>query len=102
MVKGKNFIKNGKYVGVGFVVFVLCILTTYGQVNQVRKAPAYPLITHNPNFSIWSTSDLLTDKATEHWTGVAHGLTGYLEVDGVLYRFMGKDAPRYQTIIAHA
>lgn len=99
MVKGKNFIKNGKCVGVGFVVFVLCILTTYGQIDQDRKAPAYPLITHNPNFSIWSTSDVLTDQVTEHWTGAAHGLTGYIEVDGNMYRFMGEETPRYQSII---
>lgn len=87
-------------MGIGLFVFVLCTLTTYGQVDQVRKAPAYPLITHNPNFSIWSTSDLLTDKVTEHWTGAAHGLTGYLEVDGTLYRFMGKEKLRYTSIIA--
>src|SRR5690606_31933674 len=102
MVEVQNFIKNSMYRGVGLFVSILCVLTVYGQDSQVRKAPAYPLITHNPNFSIWSTSDLLTDKVTEHWTGVAHGLTGYLEVDGVTYRFMGKDAPRYQTIIPHA
>ncbi|PRD54002.1 glutaminase family protein [Sphingobacterium gobiense] len=100
MIGVRNFIKNGKHFGIGLFVFVLCILTTYGQVNHARKAPAYPLITHNPNFSIWSTSDLLTDKVTEHWTGAAHGLTGYLEVDGTLYRFMGKEKHRYTSIIA--
>ncbi len=99
MVGVQIFIRIGKYVGLGLFVF-LCILTTYGQVNQVRKAPAYPLITHNPNFSIWSTTDLLTDKVTEHWTGVEHGLTGYLEVDGNLYRFMGKERLHYTSIIA--
>src|SRR5690606_15546015 len=100
MIGVRNFIKNGKHMGIWLFVFALCILTTYGQVDQVRKAPAYPLITHNPNFSIWSTSDLLTDKVTEHWTGAAHGLTGYLEVDGTLYRFMGKEKLRYTSIIA--
>ncbi len=99
MVGVQNFIRIGKYVGLGLFVF-LCILTTYGQVNQVRKAPAYPLITHNPNFSIWSASDLLTDKVTEHWTGAEHSLTGYLEVDGNLYRFMGKERLHYTSIIA--
>lgn len=100
MVSVQNFIKNGKYIAVG--LFVLCLLTAYGQDNQVRKAAAYPLITHNPNFSIWSTSDLLTDKATEHWTGTEHGLTGYLEVDGTKYRFLGKETSRYKSIIAKA
>ncbi|TYR37827.1 DUF4965 domain-containing protein [Sphingobacterium phlebotomi] len=87
------------YIVVGLFVSILCVLTAHGQDSQVRKAPAYPLITHNPNFSIWSTSDLLTDKVTEHWTGVAHGLTGYLEVDGIMYRFMGNETLRYKTII---
>lgn len=104
MIGMQNLIKNGMYVGVGLFVSVLCILTltVYGQDGKARKAPAYPLITHNPNFSIWSTSDVLTDKVTEHWTGAAHGLTGYLEVDGTMYRFMGEETPRYKTIIPKA
>ncbi|GHE39222.1 glutaminase [Sphingobacterium griseoflavum] len=81
---------------------VISVWSAFGQDYNTRKAPAYPLVTHNPNFSIWSTSDVLTDKATEHWTGVAHGLTGYLEVDGQMYRFMGMDAPRYQSVIPEA
>lgn len=99
MVRIQHAIKKGIRVGIALIVPILYVLTVYGQDRQVRKAPAYPLITHNPNFSIWSTSDLLADKVTEHWTGAAHGLTGYLEVDGVLYRFMGKEARRYKTII---
>src|SRR5690606_14385851 len=69
----------------------------------IRRLPAslLPYTTlFRSNFSIWSTSDLLTDKVTEHWTGAAHGLTGYLEVDGTLYRFMGKEKLRYTSIIA--
>lgn len=100
MVEIQNFKKNSINIVVGLFVSLLCVLTVYGQDNQERIAPAYPLITHNPNFSIWSTSDLLTDKVTEHWTGTAHGLTGYLEVDGTRYRFMGKEMPRYKTIIS--
>jgi hypothetical protein len=102
MTEPNSFRRKGIRICFWLFASVLCILTAYAQDNQARKAPAYPLITHNPNFSIWSTSDVLTDKATEHWTGVAHGLTGYIEVDGTLYRFMGKDAPHYKTIIPHA
>ncbi len=89
-------------IGLWLFASVFSVLMASAQDKQARKAPAYPLVTHNPNFSIWSTSDLLTDKATEHWTGVAHGLTGYLEVDGKMYRFMGMDAPRYQSIMPQA
>lgn len=87
-------------------LFVLPMVLACGQDDdgrqdgrQVRKAAAYPLITHNPNFSIWSTSDVLTDQTTEHWTGAEHGLTGYLEVDGLTYRFMGKEMPQYKSIL---
>lgn len=83
-------------------ITLLCAPVVYGQQKQERKAAAYPLITHNPNFSIWSTTDVLTDESTQHWTGKEHSLTGYIEVDGTPYRFMGKEVISYQTIIPAA
>ncbi|WDF70448.1 DUF4965 domain-containing protein [Sphingobacterium oryzagri] len=102
MITIKSISKKGMRIGLCLCASVFSVLVASAQGKQPRSAPAYPLITHNPNFSIWSTSDLLTDKATEHWTGVAHGLTSYLEVDGKMYRFMGMDAPRYQSIMPQA
>lgn len=65
-----------------------CLLA--GSLLAQRSAPAYPLITHDPYFSIWSATDTLSASSTTHWTGKSHALTGILKVDGQLYRFMGE------------
>ena len=57
------------------------------------RAPAVPLITHDPQFSLWSFADRLTDDATRHWDGARQYMFGLLAVDGRLFEFMGSMYP---------
>ncbi len=61
------------------ISFQLLAIISFSQVN---KAPAYPLVVHDPYFSIWSFTDKLNESTTKHWTGKDHSLMGVLSVDG--------------------
>ena len=53
------------------------------------RAPAYPLITIDPYFSIWSPADKLNDTDTVHWTNSPNVISGIAEIDGKEYRLIG-------------
>jgi hypothetical protein len=64
-----------------------------GQQDAVLRAPATPLVVHDPYFSIWSASDRLTGGPTRHWTGSSQELNGIVRIDGKNFRYLG-DADR--------
>ncbi|WP_242618212.1 glutaminase family protein [Edaphobacter modestus] len=57
--------------------------------GQQHRAPATPLVTNDPFFSLWSMGDKLTDVPVKHWTEVAQPMLGLIRIDGTTYRWMG-------------
>lgn len=79
-----------------------CLVLTHTLSAQVHKAPAYPLITHNPYFCIWSFTDGLNESTTKHWTGTNQSLIGIIKVDGRNYSFLGKAEKPLVTVLPAA
>ena len=53
------------------------------------RAPAIPLITVDPFFSVWSVDENLNYTTTRHWTGKDNSIIGILNIDGKEYSFLG-------------
>ena len=89
-------------LGNRLLVGSICLLfSVFGNPSnaQTLRSPAYPLLTHDPYFSVWSTTDKLTDSPTRHWTGKAQSLEGIVRVDGQSYQFLGAVPITYARIL---
>ncbi len=62
------------------------------------RAPAIPLITIDPYFSIWSPADTINSTETVHWTGKSNSIIGIAEVDGNEYLFLGYHRDKHKLI----
>lgn len=71
----------------------MAIVTGGELVESAFRPPAVPLATNDPYLSVWSPGDRLYDADTRHWTGKRQALTGFLIVDGAMWRFAGSGNP---------
>jgi len=90
-----------------FMLLMLSVIIVANAANKPNapgkdknlRAPAVPLLTSDPYFSLWSASDQLSETATSHWTGKTQSLIGALRVDGKTYRFMGLEEASYTPVL---
>ena len=61
----------------------------HGQISSFRP-PSFPLITHDPYFSIWMPNEVPTSDETVHWSLKPMPLRSMVHIDGKTYRLMGK------------
>lgn len=54
-----------------------------------RILPAYPIFVKDPNFSLWSRTDILNEKNLTTWYGEEKKIYGLIKTEGKTYCFMG-------------
>ncbi|GHE36698.1 glutaminase family protein [Sphingobacterium griseoflavum] len=84
---------------IGLSVASLSVVIGQHSLNSLR-APAYPLISIDPNVSAWSASDQLYGSAVSHWSDNRPlPLLGAIKVGKQVYRFMGTEDVELSTLV---
>lgn len=68
--------------------------------NSAVRAPAIPLVQHDPFMSVWSHADTATEVTTRHWTGKPQEICGLIRIDGKTLRFLGRNTPMLEPVEA--
>ena len=55
------------------------------------RPPSVPIIVQDPYISLWSPHNNLYDGSITHWNGGLIQFTGFIIIDNICYRWMGKD-----------
>ena len=80
------------FIGIAFVLFSVCLKAAApASFQNDLRAPAYPLVTVDPYFSVWSFTDEANGDMTRHWSGRKQPLLAAVRVDGVTYRLLGNE-----------
>ena len=77
-----------------FLLTALISTAAWSQNLAPLRAPAVPLVAHDPYFSVWSMADRLNTEGTKHWTGKPNTLIALARIDGRVYRLIGVDPRR--------
>lgn len=87
-----------------FSIAITCISGCHKQeikhITNTLRPPAYPLITIDPYTNGWVFGDTLYNCQVSHYNGRKFPLVGIIRVDGVCYRFMGKEESLSQELVA--
>lgn len=89
----------GKNMLSGFLIAGAFLVSDPAVQAQRQLAPAYPLVSVDPYFSIWSFNDDLYGSSTRHWTGKDNSLQGIIRVDGQAYYFLGAPIEQTSTVL---